>query len=85
MPNSISAKVTLGRRPLSHLAKDVEILVDQADLAAQGSEGVSEEDARLRLDRSDQNHSDFRLGAAPMLSGSHPQCAVHVVGQIAYC
>ena len=63
----------LGQRLVFRLSQDVEILVGEADLAAQCRQGVTKPDARLRLDRIRQNLADFGLGAAPMSNRQHPR------------
>jgi hypothetical protein len=65
--------------------EDLEILVRKADFVAQCREGITQANAILWLDRGGQDLADFGLGAVSMLSGSYPQCAVYIVGQIAYC
>jgi hypothetical protein len=67
------------------LLKDLKIFVRKADLTTQVREGIAQANARLWFDRERKNRAYFGLGAAPMLSGSHPQCAVYIVRQIAYC
>jgi len=76
---------TSAARPVScPLAEEFEILVREADLAAQCRERFTHSNARLRLKCTCQNLADFGLGAAPMLSCSQLQCAVYIVGNITY-